>query len=177
LSPDVLLAGSIGALSVFVLGVFRDFVRRRRELRGIARLVHTEISFNHLALGDFYRNPERVFSPVVGAVQTDTWESVRVRLAEMMPADDFGSLVFYYSFLQDIRRMPAITHGGPVKSAIELAENQLSIISNQEQDARDVALAYTNLGVLLGWRRMRRRIYKHRRQSVSDKESLDISRE
>ncbi len=90
MDPQVLLAGSLGALAVFGLGAFRDFIRRRRELRGLARLVHIEIMHNHLTLSTSYRQPKRVLSASLTTLREQTWESVRVRLAEMMPADDFG---------------------------------------------------------------------------------------
>jgi uncharacterized integral membrane protein len=160
----VLLSGFLGALFVFFLGVFREFIHRRRELRGIARLVHSEITLNHLALETFYEKPQQVLSPLLTNIRTETWEGVHVRLAEMMPADDLGSLVYYYMYMQDLKQMPATTHGGPVDSALELAKNQLGVISEQERDATVVALAYANLGSMFGWGRMRRRISEHRRQ-------------
>lgn len=171
MSPDVLLAGSIGALSVFLLGVVRDRVRRRRELRGMARLVHTEITRNHLALSDFYETLERVLSPVLNTVSTDTWESVRVRLAEMMPANDFGSIVYYYLFLQGIMDIPAIVRGGTRKSALELITNQLGVLEKQEPDAMAVALAYANLTGVRGWSGMRRSISTYRKGVAGAKEA------
>ena len=163
MSPDVLLAGSIGALSVFLLGVVRDRVRRRRELRGMARLVHTEITQNSVALKGFYETPGRVLSPVLNTVSTETWESVRVRMAEMMPADDFGSVVYYYLFLQEIKNMPSIVQGSSHTHAVKLIENQLGVLREQEPDATVVALAYANLTGVLGWNWARRSISAHRK--------------
>lgn len=59
MSPEILLAGSIGALAVFGLGALRDFRQSRRELRGLARLIHTEITHNRMSLGGFYRSLPR----------------------------------------------------------------------------------------------------------------------
>lgn len=163
----MLLAGSIGALAVFVLGVLRDFVRRRRGLRGLARLVHSEIIHNHLTLDSFYSEPRHVLSPSLNAVRTETWETARVRLAEMMPADDFGSIAYYYMFLQELKHVPLIAGSHTVSDPVELIKDLLETLAEQEKDATEVALAYANLGDLLGWRRMRRRISEHRR-SVSE---------
>ena len=167
LNPDVLLAGLLGALAVFGLGVLRDAVRRRRELRGMARLVHIEILHNHMTLESFHGQPGRVLSGVISTLRMETWESVRVRLAEMMPADDFGSVTFYYMLLQELKHMPVIVEGGSDRVALKLITNLLQEIPPQEADATKVTLAYANLRGLLGWLRMRRTIYEHRR-SVSE---------
>ena len=139
MDPNVLLAGSIGALFVFFLGVFREFRRRRQELRGIARLIHSEIKLNHLPLQTFYDDPERVFSPLLASIRTETWEDVNVRLAAMMPADDFGDIVYFYMYMHDLKHMPAGTHGHPAHLAVKHAKKSLSIISEQERDATAVA--------------------------------------
>lgn len=164
---DVLLAGSLGALLVFAFNVARDRVRRRRELRGIARLLHTELLNNSTTLQGFYKTPGRVLSPALGTVTTETWESVRVQMAAMMRADDLGSIVYYYLFLQEIKNMPSIVHGGSHKAAVELIESQLSVLRDQEPNAMEVALAYSNLNGPLGWIRLRRRMATYRK-SVAD---------
>jgi hypothetical protein len=150
-------------------------VRRRRELRGLTRLVHTEIVHNHMTLETFYSQPKRVVTRTLSAVRTETWESVRVQLAEMMPADDFGALAYYYLFLQELQHILLIAEGRTVSDTVGLTKNLLEALAAQEPDAREVSLAYANLGGLLGWRRMRRRISEHRRHISESKASDEPS--
>ena len=81
--------------------------------------------------------------------------------------------------LQHIKDMPEITQseGAPLTSDIELAKKQLGMLSQQEQDATEVALAYANLGRLLGWSRMRRSISEYRRQSGTNGRSPNAGQE
>ena len=105
---EVLLAGSIGALSVFLLGVLKDSLQRVRELRGLARLTSNEIRYNAAILHNYYGRPEMVLTDPTGQLKTlrlDTWVTVRVRLSEMLPVADLGNVSFYYLLLHDLERL------------------------------------------------------------------------
>lgn len=130
----------------------------------MARLLHTELTHNHLALNDFYENPDRVLSPVLNTISTETWESVRVQMAGAMRADDLGSIVYYYLFLEQVKSMPSVIHGGSYTSGIQLIRDQLGVMKKQEPDATEIALAYSNLNGLLGWIRLRRKLSAHRKR-------------
>lgn len=99
LNPEVLLAGSIGALGVFVLTVLKDSVQgwrqRKRERNGLLRLVSTEIDLHRVLVLDDYLEADSANKPrrLLG---TDAWEQVRPRLAALLPAYRLASLAEYY---------------------------------------------------------------------------------
>jgi len=75
LSIDVLLAGALGALIVFVLGVLLEWWRRERERRGLLRLFLAEINHNEIVIKAIDESgtslPE---SPHLDKLKTETWE-------------------------------------------------------------------------------------------------------
>lgn len=156
-----LLSGIIGALIVFLLGATREMRRQRRVLRGLARLVHTELTRNNLTLKLFYEQPARALTESTAALNLDTWESARVPLAEMMPADDLGSIAYYYLFLQELKQIQATQR--EFNNPPRQAANALEVLAEQERDALAVSVAYANLRGLLGWYLMRRQPSKYRR--------------
>lgn len=147
---------------MFALGFIRDLLRRRRELRGLARLVHTEMEFNRLTLMEIYEYPQLGMSKLTATIEMRTWESVRVRIAEMMPTDDLGSITYYYLFVQELRRVQTVTDLYPDPKT--LATNILTILREQETDAIQVTLQYANMQGLLGLYRTRRRLSKYRKK-------------
>ena len=169
MNTEVLLAGSIGALSVFLLGLLRESLQQWRELRGLTRLATNEIMHNTVILQTVYGDPAEVLTDRTGQLKTlrvDTWVSVRVRLAEMMPAADFWNLSFYYALLQELERIQQIdmsriqaqrsSHPEKVEAAIksleDIAAHVLEKLEEVEQRAYATALAYTDLKWgLLGW--------------------------
>lgn len=166
-----LLSGFIGALIVFGLQFLQGRLRRRRELTGLARLVHNEITHNDLTLHDLYLYPKRALTDVTVTLRLDIWESARVRLAEMMPADNFGSLAYYYLFLQELKHIQAnqALHQNPIGRV----KNALEQMEIQERDATEVALAYANLRGLLGWYWMRRQLSKDSRSTSEAEQSQE----
>ncbi len=150
LNPEVLLAGSIGALSVFVLGAVRDLLRRRRELRGLSRLIDIEIKQNNLSLDGFYKDPSRVFADSIGTIRLETWDATRVQLAELMPTGEFGHLAFYYLFLQELKHISIAR--SQFHDSAGLAGDLLKQIKRQESDAAKAALKYSNMRAIYGFR-------------------------
>jgi len=98
---EVLLAGSVGALSVFLLGLFREWWRDERERRGLMRLLSADISHNAQVIGPIL---EALRSPVapsaLPSTKTDTWRDVRTRAVQLLPGDVFETLDRYYSPLE-----------------------------------------------------------------------------
>ncbi len=94
-------------------------------------------------------------------------------MAGIMRADDLGSIVYYYLFLQGIKTLPSVIHGGSYTRGVQLIRDQLEIMKEQEPDATEIALAYSNLNGLLGWIRMRRRISAYRKR-VADAGKVEI---
>ncbi len=107
----VLLAGSIGALGVFVLTTLRDWIRgwrlRKREREGLLRLVSIEIelhqteysSYQERRPRDYVDDPELRDSPG-RLLRVSAWEQGRTRIAQLLPADRFSDLALYYADVQ-----------------------------------------------------------------------------
>ena len=115
MDPKVLLAGSIGALLVFVLTTLKDWLwgwwLRKRECEGLLRLASIEIEVHRTDLGphiernlegkqrDYVEDPELVRTP--GRVlRTSTWEQVRTRISQLLPAGKFSDLALYYASVE-----------------------------------------------------------------------------
>jgi hypothetical protein len=164
-----LLSGLIGALGVFLLGIIREMRRKRRVLRGLARLVHTELTRNNLTLKLLYGQPTRALTDLTAGLNMDTWESARVQMAEVMPADDLGSIAYYYLYLQELKQIQATQ--SDLNNPSGQAANALEVLAEQERDALAVLVAYANLGGLLGWYRMRHRLSEYRRSASEAEKS------
>lgn len=143
---EVLLAGSVGALSVFVLGLLKDFRDRQRELRGLARIVHIEMMRNRLDLEKYYENPKWALSDAPHTLNTDSWEDVRVRLAALMPADAFGAIAIYYMTIHELYRAAKLD--GLYSNPEAFAASLLRELKHQEKRAEETALTYANKGLL-----------------------------
>jgi hypothetical protein len=150
MSLDVFLAGSLGALSVFLLGVLREYLRRRRELRGIARLIDMEIRHNEMGLKSLYNQPELVLTDTINTIRLETWDATRVKIAELMPYYYFGQLAFYYLFLQELKHMAIARHA--FHDPANLVEELLKQVQKQEADAAKAAWKYSNMKPLYGFR-------------------------
>jgi hypothetical protein len=103
LNPEVLLAGSIGALGVFVLTVLKDLVqgwwRRKRVLKGLLRLVSVEIALHRILVLEDYLQAAETNKPR-RLLRTDAWEQARSRIAALLPAHRLASLAEYYANAQ-----------------------------------------------------------------------------
>jgi hypothetical protein len=110
MSVEVLLAGSLGALTLFVLDRVVDWVvdRRRRgnELAGLLRLVDMEVGHNIYtilpAINEHY--PENLTRPQMERpLTTDVWEQTRVRIAQLLSdKEKVKDLVEYHKNLQEM---------------------------------------------------------------------------
>ncbi len=103
----VLLSGLAGALSVFFLGVVREWRREDQERRGMLRLLLAEIEHNAEVIrtiadrrGD--RTMDWVSSPDLPLMKAATWHEVRGRAAELLPVELMGVLNDYYSPLETL---------------------------------------------------------------------------
>ncbi len=103
MNPEVLLAGSIGALGVFVLTVLKDWFqgwrRRKRELKGLLRLVSVEIALHRTLVLDDYLQADSVNKPH-RLLRMDAWGQTRPRIAALLPAHRLASLAEYYANAQ-----------------------------------------------------------------------------
>ena len=105
MNPEILLAGSIGAVLVFGLGAVRDLVRRRHERKGLMILISTEILNNNVVLQKWKDKPtlEFLMFGEIKSFRTEIWVSSRVRLAQILSPDDFAPVSVYYTTHQGIQ--------------------------------------------------------------------------
>jgi hypothetical protein len=104
-SVEVLLAGALGALGVFFLGLVKDWWLRRRELNGLLRLLGTELDYNDGTLDKIHDEMVQMagWYPIRPLARADTWEQVRTRIAELLPSDEkLQELTDYYLRLQQV---------------------------------------------------------------------------
>lgn len=97
-----LLSGTLGALSVFALGILRQLWLQHQELKGLSKLLYTEVeniyNWFQLSLMEQHRN---VFTPKkLDLFTPDVWPDTRVRLAQLMHPDDFQKIAKFYRAVQ-----------------------------------------------------------------------------
>lgn len=100
----VLLAGSFGALFVFFLQWLQELMRRRREREGLMVLIDMEILKNKGTMHEGSHEPPTLMEPAeIQELETDVWESVRVRLADLLSLHELTQLTDYYKVLNGIK--------------------------------------------------------------------------
>lgn len=99
----VLLAGSLGALLVFGLGLLRDHVRLRRERQGLMILLHIELLQNRSITKRWEQTPHFIHSGGIEDYTMDVWTGIRVRLAQLLQMDEFTKLVAHYVAIQGVK--------------------------------------------------------------------------
>jgi len=102
-NAEVLLAGSVGALAVFVLGIVGEWWRNERERRGLLVLLLAEMGHNTEVIQTV---SERVgvdgpIEDLVGnanfvTLKVRTWSKVQGRAAALLPGDLMAALDEYY---------------------------------------------------------------------------------
>jgi hypothetical protein len=105
LNPEILLAGSIGALLVFVLGTLGTVLRRDREQVGILRLLLAEIHHNIAVvqtLGHWRGAVLNIDARLLPRLKAEVWRAVRVRGAQLLPEELTTTLNDYYSPLDNV---------------------------------------------------------------------------
>ena len=107
MSLDVLLAGALGALLVFFLGVLREWWREEQERRGLLILLLAELEHNAEVIRTIYdrMNPgqameDLIAHPHFANQKAKTWEGVQERAAALLPDDLMAALQEYYAPLE-----------------------------------------------------------------------------
>lgn len=121
MSSDVLLAGSIGALVVFLLGIFREWWREEREREALLRLLAAEIEHN----AEVFRiigeaTWDLLSSPDFRLLTTKTWHDLQGRAGALLPSGLTVVLNGYYSSLQTLQTLQAFEHRSEERMAREL---------------------------------------------------------
>jgi len=91
-SAEVLLAGSVGALAVFVLGIVREWWRNERDRRGLLLLLLAELEHNTAVIQTVSERvgPDRPIEDLIGninlaSLKMHTWSKMRGRAAALLP--------------------------------------------------------------------------------------------
>ena len=105
-----LLSGFLGALIVFVVGVFREWWRNEQERRGLLRLLRAEIDHNiEVVRTVSERRGERpvgwIGHPDLPSIKAETWREVQARVAALLPIDLTNALLDYYAPLETSRTL------------------------------------------------------------------------
>ena len=83
---EILIAGSLGALAVFLLGTAREWRRDERERRGLLRLLLAEIEHNAEVVRTVReRRPALIGSPDLPSMKTEVWRDSRPETARKGP--------------------------------------------------------------------------------------------
>ena len=137
LNPEILLAGSIGALGVFVLTTLKDWVwarrLRRTERKGLLRLVFAELSRNESNLRALRVESIEEFAAAhlsVRALNVDTWEQARVRMAVLLGDERFRELAEYYMNVHEYNDMLNPNQSLP-QNKTKRASNLIAILLKQ----------------------------------------------
>jgi hypothetical protein len=108
-SAEVLLAGSVGALAVFVLGIVREWWRIERERRGLLVLLLAEMEHNTEVIQTVSERvgPDRPIEDLTGntnfaTLKVRTWSKVQGRAAALLSGDLMAALDEYYSPLETL---------------------------------------------------------------------------
>lgn len=112
-SMEILLAGSVGALIVFFLGMAREWWRNRRERRGLLRLLLAEIDHNvEVVEAVGQTKPALISSPDLPSMKMEAWRGTRVRVAQLLPEDLLTDLQAYYSPLETLLTLLTFSNAG-----------------------------------------------------------------
>lgn len=95
----------LGAVVIYLLSEWSDRRQRKRELKGLLRILDAEIAGNERLLQIFDEHPVWVARAPDYSLQTRAWEDVRVRLAQLLRSSkQFDDIANYYENIQAVER-------------------------------------------------------------------------
>ena len=96
--------GVLGATVAYMLKTWGDWRQRRRERRGLLRLLLVEIEQNERQLRAFRTLPDWITDAPVGYLRSDAWEGARLRLAELLENEEvFSDIAQCYDIVLQIQ--------------------------------------------------------------------------
>jgi hypothetical protein len=126
------IGASVGAFVAYRLGQRAERKRAEGELYGLLRLVSAEAAFHQRAIIEDFSNIDqgRFWSQNPGrSLSTDTWEQVRQRVAQLLPANRFASLAEYYLNVQHFNNL-LDEYSSPLDKSQNL-QSQANAIANE----------------------------------------------
>ncbi len=107
----ITIVGALLSLAVFVavivylLGEWGDRRQRKKELKGLLKILDIEIAGNKRQLLIFDEYPVWITRAPDHSLQTRAWEDIRARLADLLRNDEqFSDIAKYYGNIQAIDR-------------------------------------------------------------------------
>jgi hypothetical protein len=91
----------LGAVIVYLLGEWGDRRQRKRELRGLLRILDIEIAANERLIRLFDEHPAWISRAPEHSLQSRAWEDARVRLTYLLKnRKQFDDIAEYYGNIQ-----------------------------------------------------------------------------
>lgn len=102
----------LGAVIVYLLGEWEDRRQRKRELKGLLRILDTEIAANERLLRIFDERPAWITRAPDHSLQIRAWEDARVRLAYLLKnRKQFEDIARYYGNIQAVEEYRLLDTG------------------------------------------------------------------
>jgi hypothetical protein len=122
LGLGALVGALAGAAATHLLAETRRQRQKDREKAGLLRLVLIELRMNELVLQEVRDGPNLVLEGRKGMLSQKAWESVRVRLAHLLPKEDYETIAYYYEGQQ-----------GTILTWEEIAEEEIADDSDEDE--------------------------------------------
>jgi hypothetical protein len=141
---DVIAAfvGAIfGATANAWVNNWREQKHQNSELRGLLRLISSEMHYNDAVMQGFEGATEGHEEAIL-QLRTDTWDQVSERLAQLLSSDeDLDMLVYYYGYIRLLRIDPS-----------QIPDTQMAEIRSEVKSFTVVADGIAaKLGLYTGW--------------------------
>ncbi len=103
----------LGAVIVYLLGEWGDRRQRKRELKGLLRILDIEIAANERLIRLFDERPAWINRAPDHSLQSRVWEDARVRLAYLLKNHkQFDDIARYYGNIQAVEEYRLLDTGG-----------------------------------------------------------------
>jgi len=122
LGIGALVGALAGAAATHLLAERRRQRQEDREKAGLLRLLMIELRINEVDLQDIRDDPNLVLEGRKGMLSQKAWESVRVRLAPLLPKEDYERIAYYYEGQQ-----------GTMLTWEEIAEEDIADDSDEDE--------------------------------------------
>ena len=105
----------LGAVVVYLLGEWGERRQRKRELKGLLRILDIEIAANERLLQIFEDHPAWITQAPDHSLQSRAWEDARVRLAHLLKnRKQFDDIARYYGNIQAVEDYRLLDTGAEV---------------------------------------------------------------
>jgi hypothetical protein len=153
----VLVAGIFTVLLAQIVVTLREwYVRaadRKRERKGLLRILFAEIDENQSFLEFFERvhrgvmkeeDKQRAYRRHLEEedIFTEAWKDTRVKLAQLLPSDEFATLAGYYGHLATLKNPPPTKKVGNQTLVFELRPDMARRLFQRGQRAKSIVRRY-----------------------------------